>query len=584
MTDLINKIVRQIILENLTGEKRQLSAKSRERVNKVIDDHARKIYGDQYGTLNKAQTDFYFPKGDAEITKDLNIKSGMFAVGNEKLSDDTLIINFTSALGCPSINDCPISQKACYAVAGENRLKDARRKNIKVQNAALKSWASGMLDGFFKIAEEYVKEYDKTNKKVKNPETGKTESVKNGIKYIRFNEVGDFPNQDFLDMAAKFAYKMKKEYGIKSMAYTAKTKIDPSKEIEVEKNVFLPIDTIIAMNRSRSDIKISKDGLDRNFYGIEMPRSGFSVNPDVNLEHAYSDVAEVTDTLANKLQVIMPEKDETGDPCIPILRYGSWNGGSGYYYVCPCSFWKYNKMKAADEFLKSINFNGKVINFYDKLGDASNYLNAEKESLLSISGDEETVKTNSRKAGIITKAINALKNIDSYPDNNNGVAAVNKAISILEQNGVLPPNTKKDLDKVLSKINSPCGIKCSVCHDTQGGKTTDGQIVKKYTILTATHGGTASNYNSDYANAKREGNDDVKYSEDNPHGYWTVYGDIQKAKKTGKKLSKDEMDDIIKGESIAEKVVIREGKIKKEIINENKNNFFKILENITKTK
>ena len=44
--------------------------------------------------------------------------------------------------------------------------------------------------------------------------------TKKPIKYVRFNEAGDFLNQDILDAAALFASTIKK-YGVISMAYTA---------------------------------------------------------------------------------------------------------------------------------------------------------------------------------------------------------------------------------------------------------------------------------------------------------------------------------------------------------------------------
>lgn len=535
MNNLAYKIAKFLIKENTENEGRSLSDSSMERIHNAMDDYAKKIYGNEYGELDTKKTEFYFPKGEAEVKKDLNISSGLFSVGNDKLSDDTLIINFTSALGCPSINDCPISQKACYAVAQENRLKDARRKNIMIQNVVAKAYRQHMLSGFFRIAEMYARELLKT---------------KRPLKYIRFNEVGDFVNQNMLEMAAKFAYRMRKKYGIKSMAYTAKKTIDPSQPIKVDGKE-IPIDQIIAMNRSRADIKISDGSVDRNFYGIELPKEGFSEDPNVNLENAYSDVCQVTDTLANKLDVIMPQKDENGDPCIPVLRYGAWNGGNGWYYVCPCSFWKYNKIKAANEFFK-------------------------QKGIFTLLNNKATeILKNERKAAGkkgITKTIELLSNIESYPDDNQGVRAINSALSKLENYGVIPSGTKDELDRVLKRIKSPCGRKCSVCHDTQGGITPSGETVKKYTILTATHGSTASNYNAEYANAKREGRDnDVKYSETNPFGHVTKYKDAYNKKYKDDKVSQDSLDNDAELQ-------------KEEILRENKENFYRILKNITKIK
>jgi hypothetical protein len=47
--------------------------------------------------------------------------------------------------------------------------------------------------------------------------------------------------------------------------------------------------------------------------------------------------------------------------------------------------------------------------------------------------------------------------------------------------------------------------------------------IKNYTVLESTHGATSSNYNPTYANAMRNGNDNVIYSPENPRGRITKY-------------------------------------------------------------
>ena len=337
------------------------------------------------------------------------------------------------------MNDCPITQRACYAVAGENRLPDTRRKNIIVQNLINKARNNNMLGAVFNIAELYITESLKTKKP---------------IKYIRFNEAGDFPNQQVLEYAAKFAQHVKKNYGVISMAYTAKKGIDPSVEINGE-----PIDMIMAINRSRNDIPKSANAINRNYYGIEM--GNFSANPNVNLENSYCDVEYVTNDDVNNLKVATPLKDELGSPSIPVLNKGSWQGGSGYYYVCPCSFWQYNKDKAILQFAVE---NGIV---------DSNY------PIPQTSQDRKKIK------------------------------------------GFFNDEQWKRLSKILNKIKSPCGTKCSVCHDTKGGVYGEREGIKDYSVLAATHGTTASNYDAKYAELKRQGRDsEAVYKGDttNPNG------------------------------------------------------------------
>ena len=188
----------------------------------------------------------------------------------------------------------------------------------------------------------------------------------------------------------------------------------------------------------------------------------FSANPEINLENAYCDVEYVEDADLNQLKVELPLKGKYGIPSVPVLNTGSWDGGSGYYYICPCSFWRYNKDKATVKYLVSKG----IMN----------------------DGDE-----------LPNKKTKAFKNLMSQ----------------------LSPKEKDELKKILNKIVSPCGIKCAVCHDIEGGVTKDGKKgIKDYAVLAATHGATAGNYDATYADAKRRGDDSVIYKNDksNPHG------------------------------------------------------------------
>lgn len=427
-------------------EARKLPPNSMKRIRKAEDDFAKEVYGNEYGKRHDKYSDTYFPNGEAEVHNNADIAGGLFSIGNAKLSSDTIIINFTSALGCPSMNDCPITQKACYAVAGENRLKDTRRKNLIVQNLVIHARSNNLLQGLFDIAELYIIE--------------SIEHTSKPIKFIRYNEAGDFIDQNMLVMAAKFSKKVRDKYGVLSMAYTANPRIDPSAEIEGE-----PIDTIIAVNRSRNDIPTSPQSLNRNFFGI--PMQNFSTNPEINLENAYSDVEYVEDADLNTLKVEIPLKGKYGIPSVPVLNTGSWDGGSGYYYICPCSFWRYNKDKATIKYLVS-------------------------KGLMN-DGDE-----------LPNKKTKAFKNLMAQ----------------------LSPKEKNELKSILNKIVSPCGIKCAVCHDIEGGVTKDGQKnIRNYAILAATHGATAGNYDAVYADAKRRGDDMAVYKNDtsNPHGRENKY-------------------------------------------------------------
>lgn len=440
-----------LVLEALQEVRRSLGKKSMNAIHNAEDNYARQVFGDKYGQKNQALSN-YFTKGNGEVYNNADVKGGLFSIGNAKLSKDTLLINFTSALGCPSINYCPVTQKACYAVAGENRLKDTKRKNLIVQNLFRHAKSQNLLDGLFDIAELYITEAAKT---------------KTPIRYIRYNEAGDFTGQDVLVKAAEFSKLVRDKYGILSMAYTANPKVDPSQEVDGE-----PIDTIIAINRSRNDIKASGKAPDRHYFAT--PMNSFSSNPDINLENAYSDVEYVSDANAQRLKVEVPMKNKNGIPSIPKLNYGSWDGGEGWYYVCPCSFWKYNKDKAEKEYLVQ---KGKIA-----------------------PDDELPAHAQSK-----VKLIKSLLTEPEY----------------------------KELKKICNKIISPCGMQCAVCHDTEGGVTPDGERIMDYSIISATHGAGATNYDAEYAAKKRNGDDTAVYKNDtsNPHGLDKFYSEKNKQKK-----------------------------------------------------
>lgn len=459
----------------LSEESQTLTDRQKKIILAMQDEWAKEVFGKDYHNENddeaydKKMTDLFFNGTSIKLKNNLNISGGIFSIGNQKLSKDTLIINFTSALGCPSINDCPISQKACYAVAGEVRLKETRRKHLMVQRAVRRAVAQKKMEGFFKIAEEYVRL--KTSKRTKE---------ENRIKYIRYNEDGDFINQDVLEMAADFSARMLEQYNVKSFAYTANKKLDISQKIMTSQGE-LPIDHIIAFNLSREDIKKSEDGVFKKFYGMDMPYEGFSVNPEINLEHAYADVESVNIDQEN-IKVLPPQKE---DKSIPTLAYGKFGGNEGWYYVCPCSFWAYKKGKLANDIIGQEG--------YTKIRSAF----------------EELHQAEPKK-----KSYEFLANVSSFPSTN-----MQKKWVYNGYEAVFGEDALKNLKKQMDTIKSPCGIYCAVCHNMVGGVSEDGNKtnIKDYTILTNTHGATKGNINVDYANALRQGQNAV-FSKSNKNG------------------------------------------------------------------
>ena len=83
---------------------------------------------------------------------------------------------------------------------------------------------------------------------------------------------------------------------------------------------------------------------------------------------------------------------------------------------------------------------------------------------------------------------------------------------------------------MINKIKSPCGVQCAVCHNMSGGvdikdleSYPNCEKIKDYTVLEATHGSTSDRYKTNYANAKRMGDDSVSYEEGNKYGLVTKY-------------------------------------------------------------
>ena len=431
---------------------RNLPKTVKDKINQASGDLAQRLYGQDYGKPNDRLNTAYNLKGNHQVVNNGQFNSGPFVVGNGKLSPDTLIINFTSALGCPSAKDCPVSQMVCYAVAGENRLDDTRKKNLAVQDIWQKAFKADELQKMFNIAEMYIAELSK---------------YKNPIKFIRYNEAGDFPNMKYLQAAAAFSKKMKDEYGVLSMAYTAKKNLDFSMPLEGTNE---PIDHIIKINASRTDIKRSSDVVNQQFFAVTM---GFKEEIENNEKAEY-----VTFQDLDSLKYVPPTENgsKNGIKSVPVLQYGKWSGGEGYYYICPCSFVIRDKIRISAKYFL-------MAGLLPEYGVVEN-------------PDQDTINAAAEKL--------------STMNTNNLVKKLSPELRAMRENEV-------------KKLKSPCGTQCAVCHDMEGGLLPDGTRAMNYNVLTATHGALAANYNPDYSNAKRTGNDSVEYSKDNPHGYFQKY-------------------------------------------------------------
>ena len=479
---------------------RKLPPAVKDKINQASDELAQQLYGSEYGKPNDRLNTAYKLSGKHQVVNNAQFDSGPFVVGNGKLSPDTLIINFTSALGCPSANDCPVSQMVCYAVAGENRLDDTRKKNVAIHDIWQRAFKANELQKMFNIAEMYIAGLSNT---------------KNPIKFIRYNEAGDFPNMKYLQAAAAFSKKVKDEYGVLSMAYTAKKNLDFSMPLE---GTDIPIDHIIKINASRTDIKRSSDVVNQQFFAVTM---GFKEEIENNEKAEY-----VTFKDLDSLKYVPPTDNgsKNGIKSVPILQYGKWSGGEGYYYICPCSFMIRDKIRISAKYFL-------MAGLLPEYGVIEN-------------PDQATINDAAEKLSTV-----------------NTTHLVKK----------LSPEFRDMRTKEIAKLKSPCGVQCAVCHDMEGGLLPDGTRAMNYNVLTATHGALASNYNPEYSNAKRVGNDTVQYSKDNPHGY------CQKFRSDAPIRS-----ELLKGPEPGQEITSMVGENKQ--INEVKEKFWKMFNRINEVK
>ena len=132
-----------------------------------------------------------------------------YSNGNRKIGTDTIIINMGSATSCPSakLGLCQLSQNResalskCYAYKAERMYKNS----LYYRNRQEIAWKS-------KTAQEYIEQIKVvTSKKIK-------------LKYLRFNESGDFFTQDCVNKLSDIARGLK---GIlKVYTYTARKDLD----------------------------------------------------------------------------------------------------------------------------------------------------------------------------------------------------------------------------------------------------------------------------------------------------------------------------------------------------------------------
>lgn len=131
--------------------------------------------------------------------------NNVFSIGNKKIGKDTLIFNMTPAKTCPARKVCYVRDK-CYALKAERLYPSVMPYRIRQR----RYWREC-------TAINFVNRVKKIRKKKRRK-----------IKYLRFNESGDFRNQKDVNKAIKIATLLK-PLGITTYMYTARKDLDYSK-------------------------------------------------------------------------------------------------------------------------------------------------------------------------------------------------------------------------------------------------------------------------------------------------------------------------------------------------------------------
>ena len=502
----------------------------------------RRVYGNDYNAVNTKGTNLLRvpekQKNDAPVLYGDYPVSGFFSVGNAKLPNDTMVIDFTSAHGCPSIKFCPVSSLVCYAGRGEDRFKDKMRKNIEIEDLTKRlrdKWIKagklrdeqgypiGGVSEYLELAKDLVvKKNTRYNAYIKkHPEElykeERTPRSPTPVRYVRFNECGDFPDKHTLECAIKFSEDIKdtSKYGyycldesgnvtvspVRCMAYTANRGIqDPelwkraarsfaiNASVDAVRNQLTTGDgeeKIVkreynATHGSNFEMRDASLWLDDKIQACKDAEEMLATNPNetpisneelAKLEGIPTGGTGETNALLFKVRA---SKTLPGDKSVPLLRKGEWSGSKGeeWYYVCPCTFWALLKDTLQRRWFEKKGY---------------------EIPMIAPKFEGEDPQPNYKK---------------------------------IKWKG----DDKKEFKKYMSAFQngSPCGTRCRVCHNMKGGRNIDNldEVIYDYHVLSATHGGGAPLWNQSYYDTKKAEDSltkNLRFSKYNKHGE-ALYG------------------------------------------------------------
>ena len=134
----------------------------------------------------------------------------LYPVGNAKVSNDTLLVNITSAVECPSADHgtC-LLHGVCYAIGDAKRRFGIRHRDRMLHIMNMICLYSGRMDIVKNLISEYIDSAREFGFNVQN---------------IRLNEAGDFIDQRCISEYSKMCGEINTEKDVKTTAYSARTK------------------------------------------------------------------------------------------------------------------------------------------------------------------------------------------------------------------------------------------------------------------------------------------------------------------------------------------------------------------------
>jgi hypothetical protein len=146
------------------------------------------------------------------MSKQVKMNGLEMVMGNRKLGIDTLIFNMGSGTDCPSkaLGFCKVASK-CYAMKAERLYPGCKPYRDRQRDYWLTRDAGQIWSTLVDILES--RKYQ-----------GKP--LKDTVKYLRFNESGDFWSQECVRKLSQIALFLKQSYGIVTYGYTARQDLD----------------------------------------------------------------------------------------------------------------------------------------------------------------------------------------------------------------------------------------------------------------------------------------------------------------------------------------------------------------------